>query len=301
MAAVATIPPHATTGLLGVFGGTKDGKPAYIDFPGKTANINPPATIPIVAEDMRFAEPKPSFKTHGYEFLQHKTVCTTEELEKGKSDPKINKYLYDVYMPEVANLLKGITGGTEVIPNEFRLRNQVQDGGDIIANKVGWGNVNVTHVDRDPTNAEVRLGTSLGEERAKELLSKYKCWASVNLWRPIGETVQKWPLCMVNTTKVPGWDYETHMTKVRNIGDPAEKERGEKTHETVLLPPSSEVPYIYQYASEMTPDEVLIFTSFHTDASKVVPHGAFWDNSSPQSAPARRSIEARCWVFWDEK
>lgn len=299
----AAVAPHTTTGLLGVFGGTKDGQSPYIDFPNKTANINPPATIPIVAEDIRYAEPKVTFATHGYEFLPHKSVCTSEELALGKSDPKINKYLYDVYMPEVAEILKKVTGGTEVIPNEFRLRNQVQDGGDIIANKVGWGNVNVTHVDRDPTNAEVRLGTSLGEERAKQLLEKYKNgkWASVNLWRSIGETVQKWPLCMVNTTKVPNWDYETHMTKVRNIGDPAEAERGAKTHETVLNPPSADVPYFYQYVSEMTPEEIVIFTSFHTDASKVVPHGAFWDNSSPETAPARRSIEARCWVFWEDK
>lgn len=298
MAAAATLPAHATSGTLGMFGGTKDGKPGFIDFTKGTTNINQPAQVPIVAEDMRFADPAPTFATSGYEFLDEKSCCTSEQLAAGKSSAEGNKYLWDHYMPEVVGIIKRATGGTEVIANEFRLRNQVQDGQDIIKNKVGWGNVNVAHVDRDPSNAAVRLGTSLGVEVASSLLAKYSRWASVNLWRPIGETVQKWPLVMVNHGGIPDWDYETHMARVQNIDDPAEADRGKKTHETVLVPHGG---YLYHYTSNVTPDECLIFTSFHTDPSKVVPHGAFWDDSSFPNAPNRRSIEARCWVFWDEK
>ena len=78
MAAAATLAPNTTTGLLGVFGGTKDGQPGYIDFPNKVANINPPANIDIVAEDVRYAEPTPSFATRGYEFRAHKSVVSSD-------------------------------------------------------------------------------------------------------------------------------------------------------------------------------------------------------------------------------
>lgn len=297
--AAATLPPHSTTGTLGMFGGTKDGKPAFIDFEKGTANINAPLEVPIVAEDIRYMNPKPTFAKDAYEFRSHTTCCTPEQLAEGKSSPSAKKFVDEHYMPEVIKIIQKATGGAEVVPNGFRLRTQLQDGKDILQSKVGFGSINVAHVDRDNSNAHFRLKTSVGVEVAESLLEKYKGkkWASVNVWRPIGETVEKWPLAFVNHEKIADWGYETHMARVQNINDPAVLDRGQKSHETVLIPHPD---YRYYYASRVTKDEVLIFASFHSDPSKAIPHGAFWDDSTIDGAPPRRSIEARCWVFWDE-
>ena len=295
----ATLTPRFTSGTVGMFGGTKDGKEPYIDFETNTANVNKPEEVPVTVEDMRFMDPKPTFAKIGYEFRSHVTSVTPEQLAHSKDSPEAKKIVDDNYMTEVVKIIQEATGGAEVIPNGFRLRTQVQDGRDIMKTRVPSGSLNVVHVDRDPVTAHVRLKSSIGNERAEGLLEKYKGkkWASVNVWRPIGDTVGKWPLLFVNREKTPGWDYETHMVNVLALNDPAVQDRGEKSHETVL---KNDPTYTYHYTSNLSIDEVLIFASFHTDPKKVVPHGAFWDNNSPENTPMRRSIEARCWVFWDE-
>ena len=282
-----------------MFGGTKDGKEAYIDFENKTANINKPEEVPVTVEDMRFLEPKTTFTKNGYEFRSHITSVTPEQLLHSKDSSEAKKIVDDVYMTEVVKIVQEATGGAEVIPCGFRLRTQVQDSLDILKAKVSFGSLNVVHVDRDPLTAHFRLRSTVGNERAEGLLEKYKGkkWASVNVWRPIGVSVAKWPLLFVNHEKTPDWDYETHMAHVLTINDPFVPDRGEKGHETIL---KNDPTYIYHYTSNLTIDEVLVFASFHSDPKYVVPHGAFWDNNSPKDAPPRRSIEARCWVFWDE-
>lgn len=282
-----------------MFGGTKDGKEPYINLKDKTANINKPDEVSVTVEDMRFMTPRTTFAKNGYEFRSHVTSVTPEQLAHGNDSPEAKKIIDDNYISEVVEIVKEASGGAEVIPCGFRLRTQVQDGTDIVKSKVAFGSLNVVHVDRDPENARFRLTNIVGEERAEALLKKYKGkkWASVNVWRPIGDTVGKWPLLFVNREKVPDWDYDTHMVRVYTIDDPAVQERGDKGHETIL---TNDPRYVYHYASNLTIDEVLVFASFHTDPKMVVPHGAFWDENSPVEAPTRRSIEARCWVFWDE-
>lgn len=63
-----------------MFGGTKDGKEAYIDFENNSANINKPEEVPITVEDMRFMELKITFAKDGYEFRSHITSVTPEQL-----------------------------------------------------------------------------------------------------------------------------------------------------------------------------------------------------------------------------
>ena len=282
-----------------MFGGTKDGKEPYVNLKTGIANVNKPERVSVTVEDMRSMDPKTTFAKNGYEFRSHVTSVTPEQLAHGNDSPEAKKIIDDNYLSEVVQIVKEATGGAEVIPSGFQLRTQVQDGNDIVKSKVATGSLNVVHVDRDPETVQPRLTHKVGEERAEALLKKYKGkkWAQVNVWRPIGDTVGKWPLLLVNHEKVPDWDYDTHMVRISTIDDPAVQRRGAKGHETIL---KNDPRYVYHYASNLTVDEVLVFASFHTDPKMVVPHGAFWDKNSPEEAPMRRSIEARCWVFWDE-
>lgn len=85
---------------------------------------------------------------------------------------------------------------------------------------------------------------------------------------------------------------------VKPLNDPRVAIRGAKAQDSVL---KDDPNYIYHYASNMTRQEVFVFSSGDSDPSKVVPHGAFWDDSTADDAPLRRSIEIRAWVFFEDE
>lgn len=87
------------------------------------------------------------------------------------------------------------------------------------------------------------------------------------------------------------------MAQLHTINDPSDDETGGRGHDTVL---KHDFRYEYHYASRLNTDEVRVFSSFDSDATKVVPHGAFWDDDTAEDAPTRRSIEVRSFVFFDE-
>lgn len=91
----------------------------------------------------------------------------------------------------------------------------------------------VAHVDRDDVTGENGMRELL-RDRADELLKKGARYAQVNVWRTIGEPIQRWPLCFVNHRSVPDWTYATHMARVFPENDPRVAIRGEKSHDSVL-------------------------------------------------------------------
>lgn len=295
MAAAAVAKPHTTTGQMGMWGGTKDGKPGFIDSGSKKSNVNQPAEIDIVVEDARFAEPKPQYKKNGYEFLRHPTVLTAEQLRA--TDEEGKKLIESVYLPECKKIVEQVTGASVVIPYDWQTRVQSKKAKDVVDARHTEGGLPVAHVDRDSASAPQRLKYVVGDEEGERLMKKYKRWAGVNVWRPIGKTVQKWPLAMIDHANIPDWDYDTHMARVLCLNDPDAWFKGQKPHDTVL---KSDPRYRFFYVSDMEPEECWVFSSFDSDAGRVCPHGAFWDNSSSEDAPSRLSFECRLWAFWDE-
>jgi len=91
----------------------------------------------------------------------------------------------------------------------------------------------VAHVDRDDVTGENGMRELLSD-RAEDLLAKGVRYAQVNVWRTIGEPIQRWPLCFVNHRDVKDWHYKTHMAKVYPENDPRVAIRGEKSHDSVL-------------------------------------------------------------------
>ena len=55
----------------------------------------------------------------------------------------------------------------------------------------------------------------------------------------------------------------------------------------------------WYYLADQTPEEVILFKCFDSDVDKtrLVPHSAFLDKTSPADAPQRQSIEVRALVF----
>ena len=285
-----------TTGILAMWNGTKDGEEAYVDYSTGSSNLDGLNNVPILAQDIRSMEPRPKILSDGLELVPSTTSLTGEQLLAGDAEQG-RKLIEDVYFEEIRSLLTSVTNGCKVIfPYAYRVRRSDSTPEDFTVMRLRLNSIPVAHVDRDPTNAPVRLLESLGEELGQSLMKKHKRWAQVNVWRPINEHVQKWPLAFVDQTSVKDWAYETHTAPVHPRNDPRTDLKFSLSHETIL---KHDKGYSYRYASHVTPEESLIFFSYHTDPQMVRPHAAFWDTSSRPDAPARCSIEVRSWIFWD--
>lgn len=292
MAAADVIVGRPTTGMCGMWNGTKDEQEAYVDFATGNTNINPPMEVKCEVQDIRAA--KPEFAQAGYQLVHHDTAMTPDDFLNGKEDKKL---LESAYFQECKDLVQKTTGAAVVIPYIFRLRHQSVKPGGFATKDVGVSSLPIAHCDRDPISGAASLRDVLGPEEAERMMKAYPRFAQVNVWRGIGQTINRWPLLLIDIKDCENWDYETHLAKIFPTNDPRVAIRGKKPHDSVL---KHDPGYKYFYASNMKTDEALVFSSFDSITSKVVPHGAFWDNSTEDDAPARRSIEVRTWAFFNE-
>ncbi|TGJ80425.1 hypothetical protein E0Z10_g8338 [Xylaria hypoxylon] len=285
----------STSGHIGMWNGTKDGKEdGYVDWATGNTNVNNPKEVQIEVQDIRTLNPQPSYESDGYGLVKHESSLTAEQFLAGAT-PEGKGLIEDVYFKEVAELVKKVTGSQDVLPYVFRIRQNNMRPGAFSTEKLSHTALPVAHVDRDNVTGENGMRELLSD-RAEELLKKGVRYCQVNVWRTIGEPIQRWPLCFVNHRSVPNWTYATHMARVFPENDPRVAIRGEKSHDSVL---KHDPNYKYHYASALDVNEALVFSSFDSDITKVIPHGAFWDNSSLEDAPIRRSIEVRCWVVFE--
>lgn len=285
---------HTTTGTVYVADGTTDGKIGYYNHTDDSTNvIRKP--IPIQVEDARTLSKSPTTKEEGYQLVDFHTKLPEGRFLDSKS-PENKKVIEEVYFDECRRLVQEVTGAAEAYPYVYRVRNQEQNAKASNKSNFHTDFVPVVHVDRDDVTAPQRLRASLGAEKAEMLLSKYKSYGSINVWRPVKNVVQKWPLMLVDHKSVKNWDYSTHMFTLHSSNDERVATRGAKEHETIL---THDKRYRYIYASDMTPDEAWLFFAFHSDPALGIPHGAFWDDSTKDEALTRCSIEVRIWVFFD--
>jgi len=298
---MATTPPHSTTGQIGFWNGTKDDKEGVIDYKDGKANVetnvNLPRDVPVIVQDIRYLDSLPSLSVNGYQLVSSSTSLSVDDFDRANGEGKGR--IEGTYYDEVRRLLQGMTGSELVFPISFQTRSEQAKIKDFLKDAVDEpGPRPVAHVDRDVPNAVVTLQCAIGNEKADELLKAHKRWAQINFWRPIGKPVQRWPLLMVNHEAIPDWDYDTHMARVYSVNDPRITDRGGKSYNCVL---KDDGRYVYHYASHLSPDEALVFYSFHSDPKLVLPHGAFWDSSTPNDAPPRGSIEVRSFVFFNNQ
>lgn len=299
---VEVLQPRSTTGFVCMWAGTKDGKDAYVDYSNGQTNVNEPKRVNIVAHDIRTLSEQPTLAKDGYELLDHSSGLSHEELLAGNT-PEGRKVIEDKYYAECKKIIQDITGSSIVVPYIFRIRQNGSHPRDfgtssVASSKMTSSSLPIAHVDRDRLTLVHGIQEAFGEERAAELMRTHKRFAQINVWRPIDETVRSWPLVFINHSKVEGWDYDTHMATVLPKNDPRVAIRGAKAQDSVL---KDDPAYVYHYASDMTRQEIYVFSSGDSDPKRVVPHGAFWDDSTMDNAPIRRSIEVRSWVFFDEE
>lgn len=127
----------------------------------------------------------------------------------------------------------------------------------------------------------------------------------INLWRPI-QTVHREPLCMCDARSVPEDDLRERPLKMPPPTQSNVAAMTEGPEENIsmwsVIPPKDPKQHKWFYASEMSPEEVLLFKIFDSKqdgAARRAPHTAF--TTPDDFGPPRNSLEVRCFVFWEDQ
>jgi hypothetical protein len=184
-----------------------------------------------------------------------------------------------VYYPEVEQLLKDVTGAARAFVFEHDVRNQaLAKQGPAVREPV-----RVIHDDYTAKSSPERVRLYLPDEAEELLRHRY---AVINVWRAIRGPVEATPLGVCDAASV-------------SPSDLMPTEKGVK-HEVYLLRYAAR--HRWFYFPRMERDEALVLKCYDTAADirgRYTAHSAFDDPSSPANAPARESIEARAFVFYN--
>lgn len=186
----------------------------------------------------------------------------------------------DRYVAECEVLIRTITGCDATFqagPIHCRF-----DNVDDPAGRYDGKPAHYVHADYSPASAAMSLAWLPEDPAGFARLAVY------NVWRVLTPPPQSQPLAVCDVTSLrPGDARESKV--VMGYAD------GDVEFFTQLYHPHER--HRWYYFSDMTPDEVLVFKSYDTDAARpgYVPHCAFVDPGMPTGA-ARISIEARIWA-----
>ncbi|CCF32719.1 methyltransferase CmcJ [Colletotrichum higginsianum] len=199
------------------------------------------------------------------------------------------------YLPEVEGLLRGVGGGCDrVFIFDWRLRDasaprEVDDGELDMNDLTSWLRPSPTvHVDQSPEGVLHRVLLHLPEEAPFLLQGRVRV---INVWRPIENPVQDYPLACCDSTSVLDEDLvECDHVRRRFKGSNLYTHHREG--------------HKWYYLGEQRPDEVLLIKMFDSDSSvsaQRCPHVSFRHPLAPPDAKPRRSIEVRALVFDDAR
>jgi hypothetical protein len=252
----------------------------YQPPPGVPWSTAQPEEHATIIRDLRPAASEFLLDDVGFQFLAHRSVVKNFWDEK-----EIKR----VYYPESIELLKRVTGASEVRIFDHTLRRRVPGESDR-SGKPDFPRqpANRVHVDQTAASGVSRFRLEYPEE-ADALLRRRV--AIVNLWRPIKSPVLDAPLAVCDARSVAPQDLVA--------SDLVFQDRRGETYNLVYNPRQR-----WFYAPEMRADEVLLLKCFDSRddgaVARFAPHTAFRDPTAPSDAPPRESIELRTFVIFDE-
>ena len=194
--------------------------------------------------------------------------------------------LRNVYYREAEQLLKEVTGASQVVIFDHTLRNaqESKPGENSIKEPVKR-----VHNDFTAKSGYARARRELearGVENIDELLQQR--FAIINVWRAIADTIQESPLAVCDAQSILPTDLVA--------GDLVYRDRIGETYAVTHNP-----EHKWYYFPQMQRDEALFikcFDSAEDGIARFAAHTAFADPTSPADAPPRQSIELRTFVFY---
>ncbi|KAF8127014.1 hypothetical protein EV363DRAFT_1267754 [Boletus edulis] len=228
----------------------------------------------VVVHDARGKQDAFGLDTSGFQWVNYPSAekeCVDRERIK------------TVYYTEVEAILKKYAGAKRV----FILEHIIRRNPDPETEPDGWtdrGPAYFVHTEHTLDGVEQIVRRRFPDDAERLLKGRYQI---INIWRPIANTVAHYPLGVLDFRSI---DVDVDLVPLRLMFP-----KCQGWMYNVKYNPGHK----WYYLSDQTPDEVVLFKSFDSDAStaRLVPHSAFPDKTSPADAPHRQSIGVRALVF----
>jgi hypothetical protein len=194
------------------------------------------------------------------------------------------KELRRVGYPETAELVRSVTGATEVVVFDHNIRGRADRTKALTAGDVSPPVFHI-HTDFTDKSAEVRAAAVLGTAAVSG-----QRMAAINVWRPIAGPLRDCPLAICDASSVEEWDLLAT--------DLLYPDRTGQIYYVAFNP-----AHRWYYASDMQADEVWIFKNYDSamDArARSTPHTAFIDPTHQPVVAARESVEFRAFAFFND-
>jgi hypothetical protein len=186
--------------------------------------------------------------------------------------------------PEVAELVKAVTGASRVVVFDHTLRRR--DAG-VVDRTPGQARqpAGRVHVDQTVASGPQRVRDVMGEQ-AEALLQRRA--AIINVWRPIHHEARDWPLAFADARSVARDDLLA--------SDLIFPHRKGEIYGVAYNPAQQ-----WRFVPDLQVDEAILIKCWDSDTSvaQFTPHTAFEDPTTPQGTPPRESIEFRTIAFFD--
>jgi hypothetical protein len=189
------------------------------------------------------------------------------------------------YYAEVEEVLKAATGAALVIGFDHNIRNAARAA----LGEPGIGEpVSRAHNDFTARSGPERISRELAAQGLPAGLLDFSRYAIINLWRPIGNPVEKWPLALCDASTLASSDLVASDLVYRD-----------RVGETYSLTHNS--AQRWYYFPRLSPHEAILikcYDSAEENATRFTAHTAFHDPTARFGAPERESIETRAIVIY---
>ncbi|HXQ17667.1 MAG TPA: CmcJ/NvfI family oxidoreductase [Caulobacteraceae bacterium] len=186
--------------------------------------------------------------------------------------------------PEVAELVKAVTGASRVVVYDHTLRRRDVGVADRTPGQARQPAGRV-HIDQTVDSGPQRVRDLMGEQA--EALLKHRA-AIINVWRPIHHEARDWPLAFADARSVARDDliasdliFPHRKGEIYGVSyNPAQR---------------------WRFVPDLQVDEAILIKCWDSDPSvaQFTPHTAFQDPTTPEGTPPRESIEFRTIAFFD--
>ena len=206
-----------------------------------------------------------------------------------KHDSEVSNFqdadqISQIYEPEIDRLLKKFTGASRVFIFDHTARASTSEVRE--QKKVREPSMFV-HNDYTAKSGIACLKENLGDEAEALIKRRFQI---INVWRPLVDPVQNWPLAMCDARNI-------------ETTDQVDTERRSPTHVGEILMATFNPQHRWFYFPEMRTDEVLVFKTFDSEdcdrkANSI--HTSFDLPDAPANTPPRESFETRAFVFYEQ-
>lgn len=186
--------------------------------------------------------------------------------------------------PETADLVRSVTGATDVVVFDHNIRGRQGPSKALTAGDVK-GPVFHIHTDFSAKSAPARAGAVLGRDPVQ-----CQRMAAINVWRPIAEPLRDCPLAICDASSVDERDLLA--------ADLLYPDRTGQIYYVRFNP-----AHRWYYASDMRTDEAWLFKNYDTAANgraRFAPHTAFVDPTHHPLIAPRESVEFRTFAFFND-